>query len=113
MRGNQIDVIFEHVGVATWDISIRTLGRGGRIVTCGATTGYDVNIDLRHLFSKQQSILGSTMSDMDTFKKVQDKIRNGIYVPFVDRVYSLADIRHAHSQIENRKNIGKVVLSID
>ena len=113
LKGNQIDVIFEHVGVATWDISMRTLGRGGRIVTCGATTGYDVNIDLRHLFSKQQSILGSTMSDMDTFKKVQDKIQNGIYVPFVDKVYPLADIRHAHSQIENRKNIGKVVLSID
>ena len=113
LKGNQIDVVFEHVGVATWDISMRTLGRGGRIVTCGATTGYDVNIDLRHLFSKQQSILGSTMSDMDTFKKVQDKIQNGIYVPFVDRVYPLVDIRHAHSQIENRKNIGKVVLSID
>ena len=113
LKISQIDVIFEHIGSATWDHSMRLLGRGGRIVTCGATTGYDVNIDLRYLFSKQQSIIGSTMSDIDTFRKVQEKIRNGKYAPFIDKVYSLSNIKEAHERIERRKNIGKVVLSID
>ena len=113
LNNNQIDVIFEHIGSATWDSSMRLLGRGGRIVTCGATTGYDISVDLRHLFSKQQSIIGSTMSDMDTFKKVQEKIENGRYTPFIDKVYSLSDIKQAHDRIERRENIGKVVLSIN
>ena len=91
---------------------MRLLARGGRIVTCGATTGHSVNIDLRHLFSKQQSIIGSTMADIDTFKKVQLKIQQKIYTPFVDRIYPLSDIKEAHRRIEKRKNLGKVVLSL-
>ena len=110
---NMVDVIFEHVGKATWNTSIRLLGVGGRIVTCGATTGYDVNIDLRYLFSKQQSIIGSTMADIDTFEKVQQKIKQNIYTPFVDQIYSLKDIKKAHKRIENRQNLGKVVISLD
>ena len=92
---------------------MRILGRGGRIVTCGATTGYNVDVDLRYLFSKQQSIIGSTMGDIDTFKKVQEKIVNGAYIPFVDKVYPLSDIKEAHLRIEKRKNLGKVILSIN
>ena len=91
---------------------MRLLGRGGRIVTCGSTTGHSVNIDLRHLFSKQQTIMGSTMSDMDTFKKVQEKIAKNIYTPFVDKIYSMSDVKKAHQRIENRENLGKVVLSL-
>lgn len=113
LNNKQFDVIFEHVGKSTWDISMRLLGLGGRIVTCGATTGYNVSLDLRHLFSKQQSILGSTMSDIDTFKKVQDKIGKRVYTPFIDKIFPLEDIKSAHRRIEDRKNIGKVVLSID
>ena len=71
----KIDVIFEHVGLKTWDMSMRLLAKGGRLVTCGATTGSNVNINLRHLFSKQQSIIGSTMSDIDSFKKVQKSMK--------------------------------------
>ena len=92
---------------------MRLLGKGGRIVTCGATTGHKVCIDLRYLFSKQQSIIGSTMGSVDTFRIIQKKIKNKIYRPFVDRVYPISDIKKAHQRIEDRKNLGKVVLSID
>ncbi len=105
-----VDVIFEHPGAATWSQSLRLLGRGGRIVTCGATTGHGVNLDLRHLFMKQQSILGSTMSDLDTFAKVMDKIHAKKYQPYVDRIFPLQDVREAHERIENREQMGKVVL---
>ena len=113
LRNDEVNVVFEHVGAATWNTSMRILGRGGRIVTCGATTGYNVDVDLRYLFSKQQSIIGSTMGDIDTFKKVQEKIVNGAYIPFVDKVYPLSDIKEAHLRIEKRKNLGKVILSIN
>ncbi|NOZ09101.1 MAG: zinc-binding dehydrogenase [FCB group bacterium] len=105
-----IDVIFEHPGAATWPQSLRLLGRGGRIVTCGATTGPGVNLDLRHLFMKQQSILGSTMSDLDTFRKVMEKIHAKIYKPFVDKIFPLEAVGEAHERIENREQMGKVVL---
>ena len=110
---NRIDVVFEHIGSKTWDTSMKLLGRGGRVVTCGATTGHDVNVNLRHLFSKQQSIIGSTMGDIDTFKKVQEKIKQNIYIPFLDKTYHISDIKSAHKRIEDRENLGKVILSLD
>ena len=107
---NGIDVVFEHIGFKTWNKSLRILNKGGRIVTCGATTGSEVAIDLTHLFIKQLSILGSTMSNMTTFENVMMKINNKNYKPFVDKVYNFNDIKDAHRRIENREHIGKVVL---
>jgi len=106
------DVIFEHIGYATWNKSMSLLSKGGRVVTCGATTGFKVEIDLRHLFFKQQSILGSTMSNFKNFHLIMDKIKNRIFKPFVDSVYLIEDVALAHDKIEKRKQIGKVVLSI-
>ena len=105
-----VDIIFEHIGKATWNQSLNILARGGRIVTCGATTGQDVQINLGHLFIKQHSILGSTMSSIPTFKEVMDKIHNKVFFPFVDKIFNIEDIRQAHEYIENRKNQGKVVM---
>ena len=113
LGNDEVNVVFEHIGAETWDTSTRLLGIGGRIVTCGATTGYRVNIDLRYLFSKQQSIIGSTMSDISTFNEVQKKIEQGTYIPFVDKVYNMKDVKDAHLYIERRKNMGKVVLQLD
>lgn len=107
---NGIDVIFEHPGSATWEKSLRLLNRGGRIVTCGATTGPTVSIDLRHLFMKQQSILGSTMSSMTIFREVMIKINEGHFKPFVDSVYPLKEIKSAHQRMEERKQLGKIVV---
>lgn len=106
----KFDVIFEHVGEATWRSSMRLLAKGGRLVTCGGTTGPHVGFDLRHLFMKQQEILGSTMSDIPTFNEVMNKINDGIYRPFIDKVFHMSDIQEAHHRIEKGNQIGKVVL---
>ena len=105
-----VDVVFEHIGSATWDQSQRILSKGGRIVTCGATTGPDVNINLAHLFMKQHAIIGSTMASIPVFKEVMNKIISRKYIPMVDKVIPMKDIRDAHEYIENRNQMGKVVL---
>ena len=104
------DVIFEHIGQATWDNSMSLLTKGGRVVTCGATTGFNVEIDLRHLFFKQQSILGSTMSNFNNFNIIMKKIEKRIFKPFVDSVFNFEEVNLAHKKIEDRKHIGKVIL---
>ena len=105
-----LNVIFEHVGTATWSYSIRLLNKGGRVVTCGATTGAKVDVDLTHLFMKQQTILGSTMSDISSYTAVMDKINSGKFKSFVDRVFSFDEIQAAHERIEKGEQIGKIVL---
>lgn len=107
---NGVNVVFEHIGPDTWLNSLKVLSIGGRIVTCGATTGNAVSIDLRHLFMKQQTILGSTMGSVNTFKKVLEKINDEVYLPFIDRIYNFKDIKEAHLRMENRKHFGKIIL---
>jgi len=108
-----VDIVFEHIGKATWKQSLSLLSKGGRIVTCGATTGPNVSINLAHLFIKQHSILGSTMSSLPTFKAVMKKIHKQIYFPFVDKIFRMEDIRKAHEYIERRQHNGKVVMEFD
>lgn len=108
----KVDVVFEHVGLSTWDTSMKVLNRGGRIVTCGATTGPKITVDLRHLFFKQQSILGSTMGDVDSFSQVVKLVEEGKIKPRVDKTFSLKDIAEAHEYLENSEQFGKVVISI-
>ena len=105
-----VDVVFEHIGPITWDSSIKVLNKGGRLVTCGSTTGPKVSIDLRYLFSKQQEIIGSTMADIASFNSVMKKINDKIYKPFVDEIFSFKDIKKAHSYLEDRKQYGKIIL---
>ena len=107
-----VNVVIEHIGVSTWKQSLRVLSKGGRIVTCGATTGADVNVNLAHLFIKQQSILGSTMGSIPTFIEVMEKINEKKYTPIVDKVFPMEDIRHAHEYMENRYQMGKVVVAV-
>ena len=106
-------VIFEHVGPATWPASLRLLGRGGRLVTCGATTGPKVEIDLRHLFMKQQTILGSTMSDIKNFEQVMDLINQKVFFPFIDQQFVMSDVIPAQERLEDRNQYGKIVLVND
>ena len=100
----------EHIGSATWKQSLQILAKGGRIITCGATTGSNVNINLGHLFIKQQSIMGSTMSNIQSFYKVMDNINHKIYTPLIDKVFPMKDIRFAHQYIEDRRQMGKVIV---
>lgn len=108
---DKVQVVVEHVGAATWDQSLRTMGLGARLVVCGATTGAKVTIDLRHAFRKQHSILGSTMGDLNTFEAVLRGFEEGVYRPFVDRVFPLEQIADAHRYLEGGQHHGKVVVS--
>ncbi len=110
-NGQGVDVVMEHVGAATWKTSLSILGKGGRIVTCGATTGAKVNVDLRHLFYKQQSILGSTMGDIQAFDESMKMLEMKKIHPIVDKCFSMENIKDAHRYMENNEQIGKVILN--
>ncbi len=108
---DKVQVVVEHVGAATWEQSMRTMGLGARLVVCGATTGAKVTINLRHAFRKQHSILGSTMGDLETFEAVLRGFEEGVYRPFVDKVFPLEKIADAHRYLEGSRHYGKVVVS--
>jgi 2-desacetyl-2-hydroxyethyl bacteriochlorophyllide A dehydrogenase len=107
-----VDVVFEHVGEATWDESIRSLAAGGRLVTCGATTGYDAKIDIRYLFSRNISILGSYMGSKGELHSVLELVRRGLLKPVIDKVLPLARAAEAHARMEHRRQFGKIVLQV-
>jgi len=104
------DVVLEHVGGETFERSMRALARAGRLVTCGATTGPRATIDLRHVFFKSQSILGSTMGSKAEFLQLVRLYERGLFTPVLDRVLPLDRIADAHAALENREVMGKVVL---
>jgi NADPH:quinone reductase-like Zn-dependent oxidoreductase len=107
-----VDIVVEHVGAATWDESVKSLKSGGTLVTCGATSGPNVAIDLRHLFARQLSLLGSYMGTMGELHAVLRQVFAGRLKPVVDRVFPLSETRAAHEYMENSLMFGKVVLSI-
>jgi NADPH2:quinone reductase len=109
-EGRGVDVVFEHVGPATWRTSMAVLARRGRLVTCGGTTGPIVEVALPHLFIKNQTILGSTMGPRTAFPEIFSHIADGSYRPVVDRVLPLSEARKAHELLESREVVGKIVL---
>jgi NADPH:quinone reductase-like Zn-dependent oxidoreductase len=109
-NGRGVDVVLEHVGAATWPHSMRSLAPAGRVVTCGATTGGDVKLDLRFLFFRQQSALGSFMGTLGELHQFLPFLFRGLVKPVIDRVYPLAEIRAAHERLENKEQFGKIVL---
>lgn len=106
-----VDVVFEHVGTATWDKSVASLAPGGRLVTCGATTGYDAKIDLRFLFARQLSLLGSYMGTKAELGTVLKLVGQRKLKPVIDRVMPLAECARAHELLEHREQFGKIVLT--
>jgi NADPH:quinone reductase-like Zn-dependent oxidoreductase len=104
-----VDIVVEHVGAATWDESMKCLKTAGALVTCGATTGPSVGIDLRHLFARQLRILGSYMGTMDELNEVLGHVFAGRLKPVVDRTFPLSEIRAAHEYLEKSQMFGKVV----
>jgi NADPH:quinone reductase-like Zn-dependent oxidoreductase len=105
-----VDVVIEHVGTATWQKSMESLAPAGRLVTCGATTGFDAKVDLRFLFSRQLSLLGSFMGTMGELHRVLQFVFRGQLKPVIDKVYPLAEIRAAHERLEAKEQFGKVVV---
>lgn len=111
LTGRQgVDVAFEHVGAATFATSLRALRRGGRLVTCGATTGNEVIVDLRPLFFKNLSILGNTMGRRETVGRILQLAAQGSLKPVIDRVMPLSEVREAHRLMGERAVFGKIVL---
>ncbi len=107
-----VDVVVEHTGAATWSTSILACARGGRIVTCGATSGYEAITDLRHVFYRQIAIFGSTMGSKGDLFPLLDHIAAGRLRPVIDCVLPLAAARQAHERLENRAQFGKIVLTL-
>ncbi|HTC47908.1 MAG TPA: zinc-binding dehydrogenase [Candidatus Aquilonibacter sp.] len=106
-----VDIVVEHVGAATWDESVKSLSSSGTLVTCGATTGPAVNIDLRHLFARQLTLLGSYMGTMKELHEVLGHVFAGRLKPVVDRAFPLKNIRTAHEYLENSQMFGKIVVN--
>src|SRR5579859_3600796 len=106
-----VDIVVEHVGAATWDESMKSLKPGGAIVTCGATTGHEVAFDLRFLFSRQLSFLGSYMGTMAELHEVLGQVFAGRLKPVVDRVFPLSELPAAHDYLEKSQMFGKVVVN--
>ncbi|MGB6474459.1 MAG: zinc-binding dehydrogenase [Candidatus Sulfotelmatobacter sp.] len=106
-----VDIVIEHVGAATWDESVKSLKSSGTLVTCGATTGSEVKIDLRYLFARQLTLLGSYMGTMADLHEVLGHVFAGRLKPVVDRVFPLKDLRAAHEYLEKSQMFGKIVVN--
>ena len=108
--GRGVDIVVEHVGEATWDRSVRALANGGRLVTCGATTGGAASIDLHHLFARQLSLHGSYMGARSELLAAAPHFFSGRLAPVVDEVMPLEEAPRAHRRLESREQFGKIVL---
>jgi NADPH:quinone reductase-like Zn-dependent oxidoreductase len=105
------DIVFEHVGQATWQESMKSLKPGGQLVTCGATSGTEASFDIRFLFARQLSFLGSYMGTMGEFHEVFKHIFSGKLHAVVDKTFPLRDAAMAHEYLEASSMFGKVVLN--
>jgi NADPH:quinone reductase-like Zn-dependent oxidoreductase len=110
--GRGADVVIEHVGEATWDRSVRALATGGRLVTCGATTGHAAALDLRHLFARQLSLLGSYMGRFAELEAAAPLLFDGRVTPVIDEVFPLERAADAQRRLEGKEQFGKIVLEV-
>ena len=110
--GHGADIVIEHVGEATWDRSVRSLASGGRLVTCGATTGPAAQLDLRHLFARQLSLLGSYMGRFAELEAAARLLFDGRVTPVIDEVFPLARAADAQRRMEEKGQFGKIVLEV-
>jgi NADPH:quinone reductase-like Zn-dependent oxidoreductase len=107
-----VDVVVENVGEATWEQSLRSLAKGGRIVTCGGTSGPKLVTDVRPLFWHQLSILGSTMGNAAEYREIVRQLGEGRLRPIVDAVFPLGRAREAFERLERAEQIGKIAVTI-
>jgi len=108
-----VDVVVDHVGEATWESSIRCLARAGRLVLCGATTGADARTNLRMLFFKNLSLLGSTMGSQGELREIVEHVAAGRLKPVVHTVLPLSRVADAHRLLAERSVFGKIVLTAE
>ena len=111
-NGRKANVVFDHVGQATWEKSMRSMAPGGRLVNCGVTSGGKAEIDIRFVFVRQFSLMGSYMGSMGELLKVLTFFEDGRLKPVVDSVYPLKDAAAAQERMEQSRHFGKIVLKI-
>ena len=105
-----VDIVFEHVGAATWPHSTASLANRGRLVTCGATTGGEVHLSIHHMFFRQLSLSGTFMGTLGELHDVLKLIGAGKLKAVIDRTFPLAELRAAHEHLESKGQFGKVVI---
>ena len=108
--GRGVDVVVEHVGQAVWDHCLRSLVRGGRLVTCGSTSGPETRLDVRYVYARQLTIMGSYVGTRAELLDVSRFIEDGKLKPVVDSVFPLSDARQAQERMLARKSFGKIIL---
>jgi alcohol dehydrogenase len=106
-----VDVVFEHVGAETFNGSLLCLKRGGRLVTCGATSGASTTLNLMQLFQQQYRIIGSFGASMRNIRESLDKMAGGM-LPVIDSEFPLADIERGLERLESRRVFGKIIINI-
>lgn len=110
--GEGADLVVDNVGEKTWGSSLRSMARGGHLVTCGATTGANPSADIQRLFVRQLSIHGSTMGSMDEFRKLIAAFESGAFTPLIDSVLPLAQVQMAFARLEDPARMGKIAIRI-
>jgi NADPH:quinone reductase-like Zn-dependent oxidoreductase len=110
--GQGVEVVLEHVGEATWQMSLQAARAGGRIAVCGATSGPNPPAALHRIWWKQLTIYGSTMGTREDFEGAYELVKSGRAKPVVDSVFPLAQAQAAHERMEAAEQFGKIVLTI-
>ena len=111
-EGHGVDVVIEHIGPEVWESCLASLAKGGRLITCGATTGAEVKMDLRYVYSRQFTIKGSYMGTRAELVKAAELMGQGRLISVIDRTYPLKEARAAQEQMLSRKFFGKIVLTV-
>ncbi len=109
--GRGVDVVIEHIGPATWEQSLKSLAKGGRLITCGATSGPEVRVDLRFLYMRQTTVIGSFMGTRDELLAAAKWMEEGRIQAVIDSVLPMKEARAAHERMLDRKLFGKIVLT--
>ncbi len=110
--GAKVDVVFDHIGAATWERSMRSMSPGGRLVNCGATSGGKTEVDIRYVYVRQFSLLGSYMGGMGELLQVLKFFEDGKLKPVIDSVFPLKEAASAQERMEKSEHFGKIVLKV-
>ncbi len=111
-NGEGVDMVIDSVGEASWDDSLRSLRRGGRLVTCGATTGSNPGADIQRLFIRQLEVYGSTGGSLEEMRELIALVASGAIKPVIDRRFALDEVRDAFDHLQNGEQFGKVVITM-
>jgi NADPH:quinone reductase-like Zn-dependent oxidoreductase len=110
--GEGVDMVIDSVGQASWSDSLKSLRRGGRLVTCGATTGSNPGADIQRLFIRQLEVYGSTGGSLEEFRRLVDLYARGGMRPVIDTVYALDQVRDAFDRLHAGAQFGKIVVTV-